>query len=1828
MCGSSQHLAPSCTRPRSASPAKAKQLKPEVEDKGQEKKEAEAAKTKETQMKDLLEEAGKMLKTMSDSSSSTTTTAPPSDQEKNEDLMEKLQQQLNSLRQRQKTFRLQRMKSGEQGGLIDSGASHPLRPARPGEDSTGYPVVGVSLANGAKTTLKMSPGGSMLSPDEMIEPIVPLGDLVEKLGCVFLWKEGELVIQHPKRGKLEVERKDGCPQVNRRVALELISEIEDSNQGLRKMDVDMKDEWDWLQKLVEIHPVFSKLPTPLKKRLAVRPGEWNRLPCNKRHRRTMRRDGFMLHLYAGEEEGFPLSKAWKECGGEEKSLLELDIKRDSSHDMLPDDGVYASLTRAALEGKVLAVLGGPNCRTRSVLRHIPKEGAPRPVRAWGGEEYGLKDLTEEERSQVEEDDLLLWRQLFLFAVSTYARRARGIDTPPRLLLEQPASPKAYKPEVVSFWDQPEWKEFQKEFNLEETTFTQKELGGEATKPTTVGSNLDLSPEDYQQPRVASLPKPRTSKDLARWPPGMMRMIAHALQRQVWKKQVRLAPLTWEEHVQFGHIPYRRDCKVCQEAMQSQMPHRKVKHVQGGTLSLDVAGSFKPAYDMGGHQARWFLAGAFVWRVPKETEKMKAPEDEELEGNEPAIEEAGEEEEEAREEEVQGEEGQDEVQQDLPVFGPEPLGEPGDVEEATEVRVFRLAIPMITKKAKEVSEKAMQMIIKLRSEGFVVSKIHSDRGHEFSGSFKQWATSRGLILSRTSGDDARANGRAEVAIKALKTQVRRVLRQANVDHKWWPWALRYVSEVNRCIRLDRTPDFPPFLSPVRVRKRTWKRGVFSPTVEEVQYLIPSEEDHGHWICKPEEAPRVTKMLLQRTTEPLDPNIWVALETQITEGLLVRRRLRGKVAIRRMEGGESEEDEDQKERREQKERIRRLIEEEMKAMIEDEEEVVKEEATILAALKKMIEEPEESEEILQTKIISPNEVWRNWPEWESAAKAEIAALLEDKQAFEEVGEEEAKRIKREAEEKGIKFECIPSKVVYTKKPVPGGYKCKVRWVICGNYEQKTPEEENYSGGADATAFRLVIWMAARKGWVAVVLDVRTAFLNADLVQEGQVNYILVIPPPTFVKKGCLPKNVLYKPTKAVYGLRRSPRLWGLHRDKKMREFEIEVQEGKKVKVYCLKAMDSEPNLWRVLEKREMEEEEEGGIVAQTRGLVMTYVDDIFITSTPSISKAITDKLQATWTTSQPEIADPEDGECSPIRFLGMEVRCTKEDGKNTWFITQENYLKNMLSKIDCTKKKVPITKDQSVMLPDDGPPKLEDVRFCQKVVGELLWALSRTRPDLMYCLSRMGSSVTRSTRAVMEAALQAQGYLQRSAEEGLKYQDNQEDPVTIRVFTDASYAPGSEESQGCFLVFINDCPVFWRAGRQQLITLSTAEAELAELVEGLSAGESVGVMVDEMVGRSNRMAFTDSQSAMVILATDGGSWRTRHLRTRAAFARQAVQRGDWGIVHVPGEKQIADIGTKALTNLRLQFLKDLINMKSPPTSEEKNEGKKEEKEEKEEEANAPGEGGLDASQHPVRLPVRAASTTDATKTLQLITMAALILAAKGQEDEEEEGIEIEEINLDRIVIAFTVLIIVMTLWFERLWKVAVSYLGPRNSSPSENRSLPEDPKPAEDPEFEEVVEESSVQPQQPVSVTQPLQEQSSSSSEGQTSSQESMTQKIANVLDQIEEEENQMVQDLRREPPIPGDEEERDPGFAVLMTRYGSVYHVTHQCPYLTAPRTGLAKTIPWCLRCQRLSILRGRPPFGFNLWIENWDSPFHTSSKCPFKGDADPKSICIRCAETR
>ena len=426
-------------------------------------------------------------------------------------------------------------------------------------------------------------------------------------------------------------------------------------------------------------------------------------------------------------------------------LLEIDWKNGEEFDMLKDE-LYEKLLRLAMDGVLDCIVGGPNCRTRSMLRHIPKPGAPRPVRDWNEGMWGSERNTKEEDKKVFEDDVLMWRLWTLAMVAIHVRRTQEEERKEvKVLVEQPAEPQDF-PEVVSFWRTREWKKLQEVYHFNEMTFFQGDWDGKSPKPTTVGGSLRLRSPRKKEKRLEDQRNQepiRSSKDLERWAPGMMREIARAIYLQVQEgeegKSVR--KLSWDEHLRLGHVPFRRDCLICQQSRQKQNPHRRNRHPLSGVLSLDTAGPYRDGTDLV-MTSRYLCVGAFTWAFPKGTRGFEEPKDPEVEGA-PEVEEwkdkrkkegegeapggdgvplfEDEEEEEEGEEfsprpgPHRGEKGEEfsprpgphrgeKGEESSPRSGPH-KGEKGGPEEEEEqeweVKVFRMAAPLATKKSEEV-----------------------------------------------------------------------------------------------------------------------------------------------------------------------------------------------------------------------------------------------------------------------------------------------------------------------------------------------------------------------------------------------------------------------------------------------------------------------------------------------------------------------------------------------------------------------------------------------------------------------------------------------------------------------------------------------------------------------------------------------------------------------------------------------------------------------------------------------------------------------------------------------------------------------------------------------------------------------------------------------------------------------------------------------------------------------------------------------------------------------------------------------------------------------
>ena len=129
---------------------------------------------------------------------------------------------------------------GERLALLDSGASHAFRDRRAEEELPEAPA-SVELAGGQVVTLQQNKAGTLTPTSSSAgsteaATILPLGALVQKLGCELSWtKRGGLRIMHPQYGVLKTVVKGNCPLLGETQALSLIHQLEQKKlQELRE----------------------------------------------------------------------------------------------------------------------------------------------------------------------------------------------------------------------------------------------------------------------------------------------------------------------------------------------------------------------------------------------------------------------------------------------------------------------------------------------------------------------------------------------------------------------------------------------------------------------------------------------------------------------------------------------------------------------------------------------------------------------------------------------------------------------------------------------------------------------------------------------------------------------------------------------------------------------------------------------------------------------------------------------------------------------------------------------------------------------------------------------------------------------------------------------------------------------------------------------------------------------------------------------------------------------------------------------------------------------------------------------------------------------------------------------------------------------------------------------------------------------------------------------------------------------------------------------------------------------------------------------------------
>ena len=235
---------------------------------------------------------------------------------------------------------------------------------------------------------------------------------------------------------------------------------------------------------------------------------------------------------------------------------------------------------------------------------------------------------------------------------------------------------------------------------------------------------------------------------------------------------------------------------------------------------------------------------------------------------------------------------------------------------------------------------------------------------------------------------------------------------------------------------------------------------------------------------------------------------------------------------------------------------------------------------------------------------------------------------------------------------------------------------------------------------------------------------------------------------------------------------------------------------------------------------------------------------------------------------------------------------------------------------------------------GEPRIQKWNY-RSAVGCLSYLQSMIRPDITMAVQQCARFCNAPQKEHEEAVKRICRYLLKTKEEGLILCPDTTRGLECYVDADwagswqerSSHDPLSSHSRTGFVILYAGCPIIWASKMQQLIALSTTEAEYIALSSALRDVIYVTHLLEDLRDQGFKVhhptpkitcrTFEDNKSCIEIATNHKTRPRTKHLSVRLHHFRSHVVNKTITIEHISTKEQIADMFTKPLA--RDQFAK---------------------------------------------------------------------------------------------------------------------------------------------------------------------------------------------------------------------------------------------------------------------------------------------------------------------
>ena len=460
--------------------------------------------------------------------------------------------------------------------------------------------------------------------------------------------------------------------------------------------------------------------------------------------------------------------------------------------------------------------------------------------------------------------------------------------------------------------------------------------------------------------------------------------------------------------------------------------------------------------------------------------------------------------------------------------------------------------------------------------------------------------------------------------------------------------------------------------------------------------------------------------------------------------------------------------------------------------------------------------------------------DWPLWQQAMEREMKTL-KDAGTWETVPRPTGRNI-------------VGSKWVFRIKRKADGNidKYKARLVARGFTQiYGTDYFETYSPVAKLSSLRTILALAAHEDWDIDCFDFDGAYLNGEL---GEDEDIYMKNPPGYNEDDDTVKHL----KKSLYGLKQAGRKWYDTLKRTLADLGFRVS-------------DADPGVFHARN-------------ANHPIIIAVHVDDCTITS--SSAELVQDYKQKI--NARHSITD-----LGPIHWL-LGIKVTRDRGARTISLSQESYIDTIIRRFNLDDAKpipTPIIPTITYSTKDAPADKTEAARMAKvpyrEAIGSLMYAAVATRPDISFAVSTLSQFLESPGEVHWEAAKRVFRYLAGTKGHALTYGGEKQG---LTGYTDADGASQDHRRAiSGYAFFIDGGAVSWSSRKQELVTLSTAEAEYVAATHAAKEGIWLRQLIGELFSPIDNPTplYCDNQAALTLATTDNFHARTKHIDIRYHF-----------------------------------------------------------------------------------------------------------------------------------------------------------------------------------------------------------------------------------------------------------------------------------------------------------------------------------------------------------